>query len=676
MILPFHHVCGQWGNPDSWCDEDLNFKFYKMSYQVTWLLVAVHCCSAGVAVPARPKHFVVALVDDLGGYNVPWRNVEQTMSDDLLRLSTTEGMRLDNFYTFKYCSPTRSSFLSGRFPCHVNQNNQMPCPGCVGCDGGGIDLRMKLLPQKLGSSYRSYMVGKGHIGSRSTGHLPINRGFDHHLGFLGGGEDHWQCNGRRHSCDGNVSSTNGVHCQCAPKTAVAQQPAAPYAARPLEQFEVELAPPCSTLMPPFCTCTGGAGNPRNCSCAGATCAGAASPPCQICTSPSPPSPAPPKAVTPVDLWEDHAPAYGLNGTYSCMLYSGKAVALIEEHAANYAEYGMFLYVPYHDVHEPYEALDSYRDPAITDSNRQTMQAMVSCVSEGTGNVTRALKQARMWADTLLLWSSDNGGPQYWLGNNHPLRGGKGTDFEGGVSTAAFVSGGALPSHLYGHVSNSPIHLVDLHFTICLLAGVSEAGCRDDAMIDGVPPIDGVDFRTAFQEVNATRPVSRGIGPSAGTQEIVLSTNNAGSGGRSCNADLSLCGAYIDFNESNGGPWKFMCNTTTVIKNPSSPLGSGYWTPAQWPRNGNNHTPSEVDPGCPEGGCLFNLRLDRTERKEFSLEYPEVKARMVARMKILFATTFQSNATYTGGYDDCQSEIQVANELHGFRGVCCKKKEME
>ena len=47
----------------------------------------------------------------------------------------------------------------------------------------------------------------------------------------------------------------------------------------------------------------------------------------------------------MDLWEDRAPAYGLNGTYSCNLYSGKAVALIEDHAANYASKGMFLYLP-------------------------------------------------------------------------------------------------------------------------------------------------------------------------------------------------------------------------------------------------------------------------------------------------------------------------------------------
>ena len=279
------------------------------------LLLALAALRPAPAAAAPPKHFVVALVDDLGGYNVPWRNPEQK-GDDLLQLSMKEGMRLENFYTFKYCSPTRSSFLSARFPAHVNELNGGTC------DGGGVDLRMKILPEKLrAAGFRSYMLGKGHIGSRSAANLPINRGFDHHLGFLGGGEDHW---------------TQRV----------------------------------------------GAG---------------------------------------VDLWEDDAPAWGINGTaYSCDLYSHKAVALIEDHAKNYASKGMFMYLPFHDVHEPYEAEDRFLDPSVPDKGRQTMAAMVSCVSEGTGNVSRALRSAGMWEDTLFLWSADNGGPQYWLGNNFPL----------------------------------------------------------------------------------------------------------------------------------------------------------------------------------------------------------------------------------------------------------------
>ena len=61
-----------------------------------------------------------------------------------------------------------------------------------------------------------------------------------------------------------------------------------------------------------------------------------------------------------------APATGINGTYSCYLYSGKAVALIEDHALNYASQGMFLYLPFHDVHEPYQAEDRFRDPSCPD----------------------------------------------------------------------------------------------------------------------------------------------------------------------------------------------------------------------------------------------------------------------------------------------------------------------
>ena len=60
-------------------------------------------------------------------------------------------------------------------------------------------------------------------------------------------------------------------------------------------------------------------------------------------------------------------------------------------------------MPFHDVHEPYEAEDRFLDERIEDNGRQTMAAMVSCVSEGTGNVSRALREAGMWETTLFIW---------------------------------------------------------------------------------------------------------------------------------------------------------------------------------------------------------------------------------------------------------------------------------
>ena len=77
----------------------------------------------------------------------------------------------------RVCSPTRSAFLSGRLPTHINQNNACnnvtsksvllldPTHVIISCDvvlegTSGIDLRMTLLPQKLKQAgYRTAMTG-------------------------------------------------------------------------------------------------------------------------------------------------------------------------------------------------------------------------------------------------------------------------------------------------------------------------------------------------------------------------------------------------------------------------------------------------------------------------------------------------------------------------------------
>ena len=55
----------------------------------------------------------------------------------------------------------------------------------------GVDYRMNILPKKLkAGGYESYAIGKWHGGDASVHLTPKARGFDHHFGFLSGGQDH------------------------------------------------------------------------------------------------------------------------------------------------------------------------------------------------------------------------------------------------------------------------------------------------------------------------------------------------------------------------------------------------------------------------------------------------------------------------------------------------------
>ena len=62
---------------------------------------------------------------------------------------------------------------------------------------------------------------------------------------------------------------------------------------------------------------------------------------------------------------------------------------------------------------------------IDNHNRRQNHAMIMLMDESVGRIADALQQRGMWAETLLVWSSDNGGAVHLGGgaNSFPLRGG-------------------------------------------------------------------------------------------------------------------------------------------------------------------------------------------------------------------------------------------------------------
>lgn len=84
-----------------------------MSRSWTVLSAALAITNVTVVLGA-PNHIVFVLSDDLGYYAPGYINpILQTPTLDAL---ASNGTVLSSFYTYMFCSPSRASFLTGRYP--------------------------------------------------------------------------------------------------------------------------------------------------------------------------------------------------------------------------------------------------------------------------------------------------------------------------------------------------------------------------------------------------------------------------------------------------------------------------------------------------------------------------------------------------------------------------------
>ena len=144
----------------------------------------------------------------------------------------------------------------------------------------------------------------------------------------------------------------------------------------------------------------------------------------------------------------------------------------------------FLFLAHWAVHTPMQALKSDYD-ALADiplHRRRVNAAMVRALDRSVARVLQALKDEGVSDNTLVVFTSDNGAPNY-IGLpevNQPFRGWKLTYFEGGMHVAFAAQ---WPGHIpAGSVFNEPVSSVDLMPTIVAAAGAS---LPTDRPIDGV-----------------------------------------------------------------------------------------------------------------------------------------------------------------------------------------------
>ena len=129
----------------------------------------------------------------------------------------------------------------------------------------------------------------------------------------------------------------------------------------------------------------------------------------------------------------------------------------------------FLYVAFNAVHAPHQVPEVYKKPYENLAEpRRSYAGMLAAMDEGVGRILDALEQKGFSKNTLVVFSSDNGGPMPGrVTDNGALRASKGTLYEGGVRAASCV---AWPGRVKaGTVVAQPLHMVDWYPTLVKLA---------------------------------------------------------------------------------------------------------------------------------------------------------------------------------------------------------------
>ena len=538
-------------------------QFREMGRSLTALALVAACGAAS------PKHILHIIGDDLGWAEVSWHRSDVTPTSEVqtphLQALVDEGLELDRFYAHKICSPSRCALQSGRAPIHVNVQNVVPeVRNKADPVGGfqGIPTNMTCVGQHLQrGGFRTHFRGKWDVGMATPLHHPRNRGFDSWLGYWHHANDYWS----------HVEDSCGLL-----KSSV----------RDLWLYDADagLDGPARALQ-----------NGESCS------------------------------------QSNQAPGGGGGNASKCefeeALFTRSVQAVLEDHAANHSSEALFLVWSMHLVHMPLQVPQDYLDrfAYVDDPHRRLMHAMVAYLDDAVGKVVGTLKSTGLWEDTLVVFHADNGGEILGAGvcggNNWPLRGGKFTNWEGGVRVNAFVSGGALPVARRGQKEEGLVTIWDWYATYAGIAGVDPTDHAASAA--GLPPIDSIDVWPLLAGANSTPPRT----------EIALGDTTA----VNPNGDGdTLVGGVMQV--LNGTAYKLILGTPGKLY----VINQDTVTGPLWPNSSSHLVPTTRTRTCgrkPKRGCLFDVMADPLEERNLGEQMPDLFASMLARIDELQKTVY-------------------------------------
>lgn len=151
----------------------------------------------------------------------------------------------------------------------------------------------------------------------------------------------------------------------------------------------------------------------------------------------------------------------------------RAIEYLEMHCNSRKDNPFFMYLSFNAVHTPMEAaaadLAGIDAAAFKNDKRRILAAMTVAMDRNVGRVLDTVKRLGLEKHTLVVFLNDNGGPNYSnASNNEPLRGAKGSFYEGGLRVPFAVRWpGVIPA---GRVIDVPVISFDLFATFGQAAG--------------------------------------------------------------------------------------------------------------------------------------------------------------------------------------------------------------
>lgn len=199
----------------------------------------------------------------------------------------------------------------------------------------------------------------------------------------------------------------------------------------------------------------------------------------------------------------HDVNYMRNGTqvidpegHATDLFTNWAVHFLNEQKN--ADKPFLMYLAYNAPHTPIQPPEDWlqkvkqREPTIK-PNRAKLVALIEHMDDGIGQVIAALKHNGQWDNTIVVFTSDNGGQLDVGANNGPLRDGKQSVYEGGLKVPMCV---VWPGHIAAQ-SESPLATMSMDILPTLFQA---------AHVDIPEGLDGVSFLPAL--TGADQPALR------------------------------------------------------------------------------------------------------------------------------------------------------------------------